>query len=135
MAEQKKQNIRMIYKIGGFLAFLMLGYLGIRGYKDSVEKLKIKGCSDEIRELLMNIQDRFRGAHDYGTLDYKQASSLKLFPKRMMKQGYSEPINSYNGGGDIYYFTCITISTSLTKNWACVICVFRRGRRFASSFI
>ena len=41
MAEMKKQDVRMIFKIGGFLAFIMLGYLGIRSYKQSVEKLKI----------------------------------------------------------------------------------------------
>lgn len=103
MAEQKKQNIGLIYKLGAFLAFLMLGYLGIRGYKDSVERLKIKGCSDEIRELMMNVQDRFRSARDYGTLDYKQAATMRLFPKSLIKPGYSEPINSYNGGVDIYY--------------------------------
>ena len=103
MSEQKKQNIGLIYKLGAFLAFLMLGYLGIRGYKDSVEKLKIKGCSDEIRELMMNVQERFRTARDYGNLDYKQAASMRLFPKSLNKPGYSEPINSYNGGVDIYY--------------------------------
>ena len=103
MTEQKKQNIGLIYKLGAFLAFLMLGYLGIRGYKDSVERLKINGCSDEIRELIMNIQDRFRGTRDYGTLDYKQAASMRLFPKSLMKDGYTEPVNSYNGGVDIYY--------------------------------
>lgn len=103
MTEQKKQNIGLIYKLGAFLAFLMLGYLGIRGYKDSVERLKINGCSDEIRELIMNIQDRFRGTRDYGTLDYKQAASMRLFPKSLMKEGYTEPVNSYNGGVDIYY--------------------------------
>lgn len=102
-AEQKKQNIGVLYKLGAFLAFLMLGYLGIRGYKDSVERLKIKGCSDEIRELMMNIKERFASARDYGTLDYKQVASMRLFPKSMQKPGYSEPINSYIGGVDVYY--------------------------------
>ena len=102
-AEQKKQNIGVIYKVGAFLAFLMLSYLGIRGYKDSVERLKIKGCSDEIRELMMNIKERFASARDYGTLDYKQVASMRLFPKSMQKPGYNEPVNSYIGGVDIFY--------------------------------
>lgn len=101
--EQKKQNIGVLYKLGAFLAFLMLGYLGIRGYKDSVERLKIKGCSDEIRELMMNIKERFSSARDYGTLDFKQVLNMRLFPKSMNKSGYNEPINSYVGGVDIYY--------------------------------
>lgn len=101
--EQKKQNIGVLYKLGAFLAFLMLGYLGIRGYKDSVDRLKIKGCSDEIRELVMNIKERFASARDYGTLDYKQVAGMRLFPKSMNKPGYSEPINSYIGGVDVYY--------------------------------
>lgn len=101
--EQKKQKIGMLYKLGAFLAFLMLGYLGIRGYDDSVERLKIKGCSDEIRELMINIKERFASARDYGTLDFKQVSNMRLFPKSMNKQGYSEPINSYTGGVDIFY--------------------------------
>ena len=41
MSGEKKQNVRMIFKVGAFLAFIMLGYLGIRSYKRSVEKLKI----------------------------------------------------------------------------------------------
>lgn len=102
-SEQKKQNIGVLYKLGAFLAFLMLGYLGIRGYKDSVERLKIKGCSDEIRELMMNIKERYATAHDYGKLDFKQVLTMRLFPKSMNKPGYSEPLNSYTGGVDIYY--------------------------------
>lgn len=28
---------------------------------------------------------------------------MRLFPKSLMKEGYTEPVNSYNGGVDIYY--------------------------------
>ena len=66
MAEDKKQNVRMIFKIIAFLAFIMLGYLGIRNYKLSVEKLKINQCTDEIIELVHNIHDIYQNQNDYG---------------------------------------------------------------------
>ena len=55
----KKQQIRMIFKLAAFGAFIMLGWLGIRNYKASVEKVKINACIDELSEIVMNVQDRF----------------------------------------------------------------------------
>ncbi len=103
MAEMKKQDVRMIFKIGGFLAFIMLGYLGIRSYKQSVEKLKINQCTDQIMELTQNIQEAFRTQREYGEFDYKVANRMKLFPKSMIKEGFKEPVNAYMGGVDLYY--------------------------------
>ena len=104
MAETKaKQDVRMIFKIGAFLAFIMLGYLGLRSYKKSVEKLKINECSNQIIELVRNINEAYRNDRDYGEFDYKTAAKLKLFPKNMMKEGFNEAVNGYFGGVDVYY--------------------------------
>lgn len=103
MAENKKQNVRMIFKIIAFLAFIMLGYLGIRNYKLSVEKLKINQCTDEIIELVHNIHDIYQNQNDYGEFDYKIADKMKVYPKRMIRQGIMEPTNAYLGGVDVYY--------------------------------
>ena len=100
---EKKQKIGAIYKIGGFLAFLMLGYLGLRGYKNSVEQLKINGCIKDISILSYNIQETFRNQHDYGKLDYNQVVSLRAIPERMRHEGFGEALNSYLGGVDIFY--------------------------------
>ena len=101
--EVKKQKVGALYKIAGFIAFIMLGYLGIRGYKASVEKLKINGCVDQISELVRNIQQAYRNEYDYGTLDYAQAVSLRLIPQSMFKDGSREALNSFMGGIDIYF--------------------------------
>lgn len=103
MAEDKKQDVRMIFKIIAFLAFIMLGYLGIRNYKLSVEKLKINQCTDEIIELVHNIHDIYRNQMDYGEFDYKVADKMKVYPKKMMRQGIREATNAYLGGVDVYY--------------------------------
>ena len=103
MAEKKKQDVRIIFKIGAFLAFIMLGYLGIRSYKLSVEKMKVNQCTDEIMELVQNIQDMFRGQHDYGEFDYKVADRMNVFPKRMRREGFREVTNAFYGGVDVYY--------------------------------
>lgn len=103
MAVEKKQQVRLIFKLGAFGAFIMLGYLGLRSYKASVEKLRINACSDEIIELVMNIHDRLDVTGNFSGLDYNTAVSLNLFPRKMKKEGYREYINSYYGGVDIFY--------------------------------
>jgi len=103
MTETKKQKVRLIYKIGGFLAFLLLGYLGIRSYKLSVEKLKTNNCVNEIAELVGNIQEAYRNERSYDGLDYARAQSLKLIPKTMFRQGFREAVNGYMGGVDMFY--------------------------------
>jgi hypothetical protein len=103
MADKKKQDVRVIFKIGAFLAFIMLGYLGIRSYKLSVEKLKINQCTDEVMELAQNIQDAFRNQREYGEFDYKMAENMKLFPRKMRREGFSEMTNAFYGGVDVYY--------------------------------
>lgn len=103
MATAKKVKIGVLYKVGAFLAFLMLGYLGIRGYKNSVEKLKINGCISEISEMVYNIKQVYEIQKNYGELDYKLAVKLNLFPKNMFREGFKEATNSYMGGVDIFY--------------------------------
>lgn len=103
MADKKKKDVRVIFKIGAFLAFIMLGYLGIRSYKVSVEKLKINQCTDEIIDFARNIQDAFRNQRNYGEIDYKTAERLRLFPKKMKREGFREYTNAYYGGVDIWY--------------------------------
>ncbi|MBR5154479.1 MAG: hypothetical protein IKW58_02005 [Alphaproteobacteria bacterium] len=104
MSESKqKQDVRMIFKIGAFLAFIMLSYLGIRSYKKSVEQLKINQCNEQLIEFVQNIQETFRSQRDYGEFDYKVADRLKLFPKSMVKEGFKEKVNAYMGGVDVYY--------------------------------
>lgn len=104
MADTKKQKIGLLYKIGAFLGFLFLSYLGIRGYKNSVEKLKINGCIDELGEIIRNVQDKMgRGPTGYKELNYKLADTIGFFPKRMRREGFSEAVNSYLGGVDLFY--------------------------------
>ena len=104
MADFKKQKVGLIYKIAAFVAFLFLGYLGIRSYKESVEKLKINGCINELGEIIRNIQDMMgRNANGYQGLDYKLAVSLNFFPKQMFREGFNEAVNSYLGGVDLFY--------------------------------
>ena len=93
----------MIFKVGAFLAFIMLSYLGLRSYKLSVEKMRTNACTEEVIELVRNIQDAYKNSHDYGEFDYKIASKMNVFPRKMKKEGFNEPINSYIGGVDVYY--------------------------------
>jgi len=99
----KQQKIGAIYKVGAFLAFIMLGYLGLRGYRNSVDQLKINGCIEEIGELVNNIQQAFRNEFDYGDLNYKYCVTLNLIPKKMLRADYNEAVNSYLGGVDMFY--------------------------------
>lgn len=92
----------MVFKVAAFGAFIMLAYLGLRSYRQAVEKLKIDGCIEEIIELSMSIRDRFPN-NDYENLDYNLANKLNLFPKRMTKEGYREKINAFFGGVDLFY--------------------------------
>jgi len=103
MANQKKQDVRVIFQVGAWLAFIMLGWLGIRSYKLSVEKLKTNTCIDEIYELSNNIRDAFRSQNEYGEIDYKIIENMRLFPRSMMREGFREATNAYLGGVDIYY--------------------------------
>ncbi len=105
MAEEKKSDIRVIFKIGAFLACIMLGWLGLRSYRLSVEKLKTNACIEEIFNLSNNIRDAYANQRgDYGEIDYKTVEKLRLFPKSMLnKEGTREATNAYFGGVDIYY--------------------------------
>ena len=67
---EKKQQVRAIFQVGAWLAFIMLGYLGIRSYKLSVEKLKTNKCIEEIETLSRGIQFYFQGQRDYGEFNY-----------------------------------------------------------------
>lgn len=100
---EKKQKVRAIFQIGGWLAFIMLGYLGIRSYKLSVEKLKTNACIEEIETLSRNIQIYFQNQRDYGEFNYKQAVDFKLIPQSMFRQGFKEATNAYLGGVDVFY--------------------------------
>lgn len=99
----KGGDTRLIFKLGGFLAFIMLSYLGIRGYKASVEKLKINGCIEEVSELVRNVQYAYRSEYDYKTLDYERAVKMRLIPQKMFSRGEKDALNSFKGGMDIYY--------------------------------
>lgn len=99
----KTQKIRTIYKVAAFLAFIMLSYLGIRSYRHSVEKLKINACIEEVGELVGNIQRAYNHQLSYKDLDYNTAVTLNLIPQRMFKPGYSDAINSFIGGVDMFY--------------------------------
>lgn len=99
----KTQKIRTIYKVAAFLAFIMLSYLGIRSYRHSVEKLKINACIEEVNELVGNIQRAYERQFSYKDLDYNTAVTLNLIPQRMFKPGYSDAINSFIGGVDMFY--------------------------------
>lgn len=100
---EKKQKVRAIFQVGAWLAFLMLGYLGIRSYRLSVEKLKTNSCIDEIETLYMNIKGKYSVARDYDGLNYKLAVSLGVIPKSMMRKGFNEATNAYMGGVDFFY--------------------------------
>lgn len=103
MAEGKKQQVRAIFWVLGFLAFIMLGYLGIRSYKLSVEKLKINQCRDDLIEIVMNVQDKYRNQRNYGEFDYSKAVTMKVIPKRMFHAGIKDAVHSYMGGIDFFY--------------------------------
>jgi hypothetical protein len=117
---KSKENVRLVFKVGAFLAFIMLGYLGIRGYKNSVEKLKLNEASSELFELVYNIQERYRGALDYGELDYKTVATMGLIPKTMFKEGQRDALNPYMGGVDMFYS-----SSSPTNNNDCFEIAFQ----------
>lgn len=96
-------KIGTIYKIAGFIAFILLSYLGLRSYKISVEKLKINACIEEVGELMNNTIQAYSSQKDYNGYDYSTAVSLKLIPRRMFKVGYREAVNAYMGGVDVFY--------------------------------
>ncbi len=100
---EQKQKVKAIFQIGGWLAFIMLGYLGIRSYKLSVEKLKTNSCIEEIENLSRNIQIYFQNQRNYGEFNYKQAVDFKLIPREMFRKGFSEATNAYLGGVDFFY--------------------------------
>lgn len=107
---EKKQKVRAIFQIGGWLAFIMLGYLGIRSYKLSVEKLKTNACIEEIETLSRNIQMYFQSQRDYGEFNYKQAVDFRLIPQSMFRDGFKEATNSYLGGVDFFYSSLATFN-------------------------
>ena len=74
---EKKQKVRAVFQIGAWLAFIMLGYLGIRSYKLSIEKLKTNTCIEEIGTLARTIQMYFQNQRNYGEFNYKQAVDFK----------------------------------------------------------
>jgi len=103
MGTGAKPKIGAIYKVAGFLASLMIGYLCLRGYRLSTEKLRTNSCIEEAGELINNIQSAYKSELTYETLEYKTAVTLNLIPKKMFKPGYREAINSYLGGVDMFY--------------------------------
>ena len=100
---KKIPQIGLIYKIAAFVAFILLGYLGLRSYKLSVEKLKINACIEEVGELVAKIQQVYSSTHDYKDFDYNTAVSLHIFPSKMFKEGINDAVNSYIGGIDVFY--------------------------------
>lgn len=100
---EKKQKVRAIFQVGAWLAFIMLGYLGLRSYRLSVEKLKTNACKEEVSELASNIQFAFRNQRSYGEFNYTQAVNINVIPKRMFREGFREATNSYMGGIDFFY--------------------------------
>lgn len=101
--KKKKQDVRAIFWVGGFLAFIMLGYLGIRSYRISVEKLKINQCREDLIEIVMNMQDKYRNQRNYGEFDYNKAVAMKIIPRRMFHTGIKDAVHSYMGGIDFFY--------------------------------
>lgn len=99
----KVQQVRLIYKIAGFIAFILLGYLGIRNYRLSVEKMKINECVEEVAELVANIQRIYSSSHSYKDFDYNTAVSLGIIPRKMFKEGINDAVNPYIGGVDVFY--------------------------------
>ncbi len=91
----------MVFKLAAFGAFIMLGWLGIRNYRASVEKMHVNKCIEDINEIVLNVQDKFNSGK-YDGLDYKMAANLQIFPKRMFREGSREALNSYMGGVDIF---------------------------------
>ncbi len=100
---EKKQKVRAVFQIGAWLAFIMLGYLGIRSYKLSIEKLKTNACIEEIGTLARTIQMYFQNQRNYGEFNYKQAVDFKLIPENMFREGFKEATNAYLGGVDFFY--------------------------------
>lgn len=100
---QSQANAGTLYKLAAWLAFLMLGWLGIRGYKNSVEKLKTDMCIDQVLEIMHNVMGLYADKNDYGELDYKMAFTHKLLPDKMFKQDVNEARNPYGGGVDLFY--------------------------------
>lgn len=107
---KKAPQIKLIYKIAAFVAFILLGYLGLRSYKTSVEKLKINACIEEVGELVMKIQQAYSSTHNYTDFDYNTAVSLHIFPQKMFKEGISDAVNSYIGGIDVFYSSLYKIN-------------------------
>ena len=105
MAGTAKSNtsVRSIFKVFGFLSMILLGGLGLRGYKNSVEKMKINACMEQINEIVRSVQSAYKNEQNYASLDYKMAVKLRLFPDSMRHKGFSELVNSYMGGVDIFY--------------------------------
>ena len=103
MSGNKKQDVRLIFKVAAWLAFIMLGWLGIRSYKLSIEKLKTNQCIDEIFNLSNSIREAFSRQNEYDERDYAMVEKLSLFPKGMYREGFREATNAYWGGVDIYY--------------------------------
>ena len=103
MSGNKKQDVRLIFQVAAWLAFIMLGWLGIRSYKLSVEKLKTNQCIDEIFSLSNNIREAYSKQVEYDEIDYALVDRLGLVPKSMRREGFKEATNAYFGGVDIYY--------------------------------
>ena len=95
---EKKQQVRAIFQVGAWLAFIMLGYLGIRSYKLSVEKLKTNKCIEEIETLSRGIQFCFqaypegyvqRGLYGSDQCVHGRGGLLLFVPdSRRQKQGF-----------------------------------------------
>ncbi len=100
---KKTPQIKLIYKIAAFVAFILLAYLGLRSYKTSIEKMKINACIEEVGELVIKIQQAYSSARSYKDFDYKTAVSLHIFPPKMFKPGIKDAVNSYIGGIDVFY--------------------------------
>ena len=100
---KKVPQIGLIYKVGAFIAFILLSYLGIRSYRLSVEKVKINACIEEISELVTNIQRIYSSTHSYKDFDYQTAYSLGIIPQRMFREVSTDAVNSYIGGVDFFY--------------------------------
>jgi len=103
MAKAAKQKIGTLYKVAAFLCMILLGYLGLRSYKMSVETLKSNACIDEVGALMQNIQQFFQNQVSYKGLDYKFIAASGIIPKNMFREGFNEALNSYMGGVDVFY--------------------------------
>ncbi len=140
---EKKQNVRAIFQVGAWLAFIMLGYLGLRSYKLSVEKLKTNACMEEIGTLARNIQYQFRNQHNYKDFNYKQAVYVKVIPENMFREGFKEATNSYFGGVDFFYSSlnkgapdsAFEISFQGLSSYACIELVRMKWESTDMSFL